>query len=234
MSAFAVVVILTLSTQAFSQRSSNDLDIKDQIYNEVRRNHHPIGYSAARVKLLGHMAIEQENNKYYVTDVYCEAEYASPGLGKVPSNSIINVEHTWPQSKFGGSDKGAQKSDLHHLYPTDSQLNSIRGNNPFGEVVQDTQNTKCPQSHIGYDDSGKRVFEPPQNHKGNVARALFYFSIRYNMPISESEEKVLKQWHTMDPVDAEELVRNDQVESYQGNRNPFIDSPDLVNLINNF
>ncbi len=233
MSAFSVVAVLVFSTQAFS-RSTNGQDIKEQVYNEARRNHNPLGYKTAKVKLLGHMAIQQDQNRYFVTDVYCEVDYASPGIGKTPNNSIINVEHTWPQSKFGGSERSTQKSDLHHLYPSDSQLNSIRGNNPFGEVTQETQTTKCPLSHIGNDDSGSRVFEPPQNHKGNVARALFYFSVRYHMPIAESEEKVLKEWHSLDPVDDEEALRNDQVESYQGNRNPFIDSPDLVDLISNF
>ena len=121
------------------------------------------------------MSVHQENNQYFVTDVYCESDYRSPGLGKIPNNSVINVEHTWPQSKFGGASKSIKKSDLHHLYPTDSQLNSIRGSFPFGEVVKDTQNTKCPISRIGVDFDGHRVFEPPHDHKGNVARALFYF-----------------------------------------------------------
>lgn len=234
-----VCLVFIFSTPTFGRNTRSnsgaiDSDILTQIYNEARRNHNPIGYKTAKLKLLGHMAIHQEQNKYYVKDVYCEANYASPGIGHVPNNSLINVEHTWPQSKFGGTDRGQQKSDLHHLYPTDSQLNSIRGNHPFGEVVQDTLNTKCPISHIGYDETGTTVFEPPQNHKGNVARALFYFSIRYQMPISENEEQTIRQWHQDDPVDADEQLRNDQVESHQGNRNPFIDSPDYVELISNF
>lgn len=234
-SIFILTFALLFTTQAYSlKNTAKGSDLKSQLFDETRQNHYSISYKSARKNLLGHMAIIQKNNNYFVKDVYCEADYLSPGLGKIPNNSVINVEHTWPQSKFGGTDQRSQKSDLHHLYPTDSQLNSIRGNYPFGEVVEDTQNTKCPQSHIGYDQNGRRAFEPPQNHKGNVARALFYFSVRYRISISDSEESALRAWHVEDPVDAEEKLRNDQVEGYQGNRNPFIDEPELVQLISNF
>ncbi len=230
----SILNVISAKTTWALKSSATGVELKDELYNHLKQNHRPLGYSQARVKLLGHMAIKQKQNGFFVKDVYCEAEYSSPGIGRVPSNKIINVEHTWPQSKFGGSDRGHQKSDLHHLYPTDSQLNSIRGNQPFGEVIQETQNTKCPISHVGFNESGRRVFEPPQDHKGNVARALFYFSVRYRMPIADDEESALKQWHQEDPVDSEELLRNEQVESYQGNRNPFIDDPALATAISNF
>lgn len=230
-----VVFVCSLNSFAKSGQPPSDNAVKDQLLEEVSDNHHAVGYSQARKDLLGHMAIRQDGNKYVVRDVYCESDYASPGLGKVPNNSVINVEHTWPQSKFGGNgSRGEQKSDLHHLYPTDSQLNSIRGNYPFGIVVNETKKTKCPQSKIGYDLNGQRVFEPPQAHKGNVARALFYFAVRYQMKIRTSEEEVLRQWHQEDPADQEEMTRNDQVEDFQGNRNPFIDQPQLVNVIADF
>jgi hypothetical protein len=234
-SSLTFALFLLFLNPVFAQKSSiPESDLKDQLFSELRRNHSPLGYREARIKLLGYMAIKGAQNSYFVTDVYCEADYSSPGIGRVPNNNIINVEHTWPQSKFGGSDRGFQKSDLHHLYPADSQLNSIRGNQPFGDVIDQTQNTKCPVCSVGLNQNGRRVFEPPQDHKGNVARALFYFSVRYRMPISDDEETALKRWHQEDPVDSEELLRNEQVESYQGNRNPFIDEPQLVQLISNF
>jgi deoxyribonuclease I len=235
---FLISLVLIFSFNAFSKTSlpaTTSSALKDQLFAEASRNHNPVGYGAARVNLLGHMAVHQVQNKLYVKDVYCESDYASPGIGRIPNNSVINVEHTWPQSKFKGSSYGRfQKSDLHHLYPADSQLNSIRGSNPFGEVVKETQNTKCPMSLIGNDSAGHRVFEPPQAHKGNVARALFYFAVRYKMSIPDFEEVVLKKWNIEDPVDDAELLRNDQVQDYQGNRNPFIDQPDLANQIADF
>jgi endonuclease I len=35
----------------------------------------------------------------------------------------------------------------------------------------------------------------------------------------------LLAWHLADPPDAEELARNDVIQSFQGNRNPFVDHP---------
>lgn len=234
---FSVLCSALLLTQISAAKSNvplNESALKDQLFNDTSRNHSPIGYNQARKDLLGNMAVYKDSGTYFVKDVYCESDYVSPGLGRIPNNSVINVEHTWPQSKFGGNYKRFQKSDLHHLYPTDSQLNSIRGNNPFGNVTKESQTTKCPQSKIGYERSGRIVFEPPQAHKGNVARALFYFSIRYKMPIDDVQEQTLKEWNIEDPVDEEELIRNDQVEQFQGNRNPFIDEPELALQISNF
>ena len=54
------------------------------------------------------------------------------------------------------------------------------------------------------------------------------------MQISEYEEFYLRQWHLLDPVDEAEMDRNNKVERLQGNRNPFIDDPDLAILIDNF
>jgi PKD repeat protein len=41
----------------------------------------------------------------------------------------------------------------------------------------------------------------------------------------------LLQWHAADPVDARERSRNDVVQGFQGNRNPFIDHPEWVACI---
>ncbi|MFP5519869.1 MAG: endonuclease I family protein [Bdellovibrionia bacterium] len=208
--------------------------------------HESIGYGRARIFLLGNFYLVRDNNGYGVKDVYCdtvrsEREFgkgARPGPNQIPDNTVVNTEHTWPQSRFNGRHPDDyQKSDLHHLFPTDSQLNAIRGNHPFGEVVRDQQNLKCASgARFGMGDGRARrdVFEPPQGHKGNVARALFYFSLRYDLPIDQDEEATLRKWHREDPVDNEEVTRNEEIFKIQGNRNPFIDFPDVVDKINNF
>ena len=63
---------------------------------------------------------------------------------------------------------------------------------------------------------------------------MFYFSVRYNMDISSSVERTLKKWHELDPVDEAEMKRNQEIYLIQGNRNPFIDFPELASRISNF
>lgn len=205
--------------------------------------HTSIGYDAARVFLMGNYYLVEDESGYGVRDVYCDRERggkefrrSQPAPGAIPDNRVVNVEHTWPQSQFTRKySSEMQKSDLHHLFPTDSKINAIRGNNMFGEVTVDLFPLKCPASRFGIGSAGtEEVFEPPQQHRGNVARALFYFSIRYDLPIDQREETILRKWHVEDPVDAEEVDRNSEIYKVQGNRNPFIDFPDLVDRLTDF
>ena len=207
--------------------------------------HHPLGYDTARRKLFGVLHLETlTSGEYAVTDVYCEQSFTDRdfkgektfGPDLVPSSgNIINTEHTWPQSRFTGRfPRNTQKSDLHHLFPTDSLMNSRRSSLRFGKVVKVTEPLRCPIAKLGHQENGEIVFEPPVKHKGNIARALFYFATRYQMKISPAEELALREWDKEDPVDAAEFERNNQIERFQGNRNPFIDFSDLANQVGSF
>ncbi|MCF8058803.1 MAG: endonuclease [Bacteriovoracaceae bacterium] len=200
--------------------------------------HKSIGYRGARKVLFGKIHLKEDSQGYYVKDVYCRKKVTrnmtNVGPNIIPNNNVINCEHTWPQSRFNGSfDKGLQKSDLHHLYPTDSKANSVRGNNEFAEVDGDKL-SDCDGSYTGVEKWQGPYFEPPNEHKGNVARALFYFSVRYKLKISTIEEEYLRHWHDLDPVDSDELERNELIHKVQGNRNPFIDYPELVGQVKDF
>lgn len=208
-------------------------------------SHLKIGYGGARVWMMGkfYLTFDNTTKTYAVKDMYCDNlktgddfRKDTPAPDKIPDNTIVNIEHTWPQSRFSRRfDKETQKSDLHHLFPTDSQLNAIRGNNWFGDVTTDTQTLKCKASRFGIGSAGtEEIFEPPQNHKGRVARALFYFSLRYDLPIYAEEEAILKKWNREHPVDEEEARRNNEIFAAQGNRNPFVDYPELAESIADF
>lgn len=160
-----------------------------------------------------------------------------------------NREHSVPKSWF--SERSPMKSDVWHVYPTDGKVNGMRSNYPFGEVASD-----APGSENGFSKWGKcktpgyshTVFEPNDEYKGDFARTYFYFATRYKgVATSEYGAEVfssaypyitkwqldmLLRWHEQDPVSQKELDRNEAVyESRQGNRNPFIDYPELVDLI---
>jgi len=218
------------------QKSQNK-DLVDNLYKTISNNK-KLSYKQARTHLFGDIYLENEDGQYKVKDVYCDKDFdKSSGVGpdQIPNHQVLNCEHTWPQSRFSSRESSStQKGDLHHLFPTDSRANSTRGNIPFGEV-NGQQVNGCPQSERGDDIyAGISSFEPPTSHKGNVARALFYFSVRYRISISDTEEVFLRQWHTLDPVDSDEIARHQKIYDIQGNRNPFIDEPGLVDQIDNF
>ena len=172
-----------------------------------------------------------------------------------------NREHSFPNSWFGGSSSHKAYTDLFHLYPTDIRVNSQRSSNPFGECANGTRLSNGdivakgklgPSTRSGY--SGT-VFEPDDEYKGDFARSYFYLATCYNDEIStwnynQSSSmlamnsypvfkdwalQMLLEWHRLDPVSQKEIARNDSIYSAksvkQGNRNPYIDYPELVEYV---
>ncbi len=127
-----------------------------------------------------------------------------------------NREHVWPQSLGGGNTSGGG-ADLHHIRPAEAGVNSSRGNKPYGESTS------------------KGFYEPADNVKGDVARIVLYVYVRWDAAwgatdVTEVFESVdiLLAWCELDPVDTWEMGRNEVVQSIQGNRNAFIDYPELA------
>ncbi len=239
----AIAVLFSVGAQAQKdQNQGQDDGTIRELHLETSKGQHNLSYSAARQMLFGRLHLQQSNGTYFIHDVYCQKDFSKAdfpsksgvGPNRIPESSILNAEHTWPQSRFTNRyPKDIQKTDLHHLFPSDSKMNAIRGNFKFGEVSNSEKSIPCKTSEFGRGDGGWK-FEPPAVHKGNVARALFYFSVRYEIKIDADEEEALRQWHKDDPVDAAERTRNAEIEKLQGNRNPFIDRPELVGKIANF
>ncbi|MCC9167358.1 endonuclease [Pontibacter harenae] len=202
-----------------------------------------LDYSTARGKMYNY--IDNYNNK--VTCVYSGYQEDKPYSETSTSTSvgIINCEHTVPQSWFDQAER--MRTDIHHLFPTHTTWNADRGSDPFAEIP-DHQTVKwirgadwqsaIPASNIDeYSEDTNSQFEPREDHKGNLARSIFYF---YTMHEGQSFDagkgnisavadiNTLYQWHQQDPVDERERERNDRIQVAQGNRNPYIDYPDLV------
>lgn len=200
-----------------------DEELKDVLSIQTAENHQPLRYNEA-TKLM--------YKKLDVVDGTLCSVYNSRQCNTVneAKHFRINCEHTWPKS-LGASGYPAV-SDLHHLYPSEKDVNNLRANMPFCEVQSIEWQDK--ESKMGLANGTDTCFEPPLAHKGNVARSMFYFAIRYHHKIDADQEKVLRKWHQIDPVDAREIERNNGIENAQGNRNPFVDTPQLVDLIENF
>ncbi|MGV3538494.1 MAG: endonuclease [Rufibacter sp.] len=202
-----------------------------------------LGYDRAR----GHMYNYVDNYNNKVTCVYSGYEQSFNYSETSTSTSIanINCEHTVPQSWFDEASR--MKSDIHHLFPTVIQWNSDRGSDPFAEIPDNqtqkwiinlTSQTTIPTTNIdAYSEDTNSQFEPREVHKGNLARAVFYFYTMHEgqsfdsgkgVPSAVGDMQTLYQWHLQDPVDARERERNDRIQRVQGNRNPYIDYPELV------
>ena len=217
-----------------------DEALKADLFETISANQISYNYREARTKLFNEIHLERDEKGYFIKGVYCQEKYypfngEAPG-NRLPNSDKFNTEHTWPQSKFSRRfNANVQKTDLHHLFPTFSKINSERGNFPFAEVDNQRQ-VSCGESHSGQAlNTGSGIyFEPPDTHKGNVARAMFYFSVRYQIAIDPIQEEYLKVWHREDPVDLAEKTRHEKIFKLQRNRNPFIDSPELVQRISDF
>ena len=165
---------------------------------------------------------------------------------------IWNREHVWPNSKGFGNKSHVAYSDVHHLYASNKNINATRGNKDFCdfELLGITTFSK--------DEYGNKwnstYFEPRDEVKGDLARALLYMVIRYDGDVcgkcnldlelvagssnnlSNTYDSIGKlgdlesliKWHYEDPVSEQEKARNEIVFGYQGNKNPFIDHPEFV------
>ncbi|MFH6769695.1 endonuclease [Gaetbulibacter aquiaggeris] len=153
-----------------------------------------------------------------------------------------NREHTFPRSRGGFNSidlddiaDGKEvywnttadslrhgNSDAHALRAVDGPENSSRGNQFYGEYTG-------PSGTLG-------------KFKGDVARSIFYMAVRYNgldvvngypdgLTGQFGDLATLLEWHRNDPPDDYEMNRNNVVYTWQYNRNPFIDEPDLVEFL---
>lgn len=177
----------------------------------------PFEYSASRRVVF----LTLDNLDGFVECVYTGR---SEHITQMPNSTDMNIEHSWPQS-HGAT--GVAKADLHHLFPTDSKANSTRGSLPFGIV-------SSPEWQEGGSKCDGDKFEVRPSFCGNIARAQFYFAVRYGKTIPNQVEEVLRKWNKADPVDAAELQRNNKVDEIQHNRNPFIDHPEFADKIKDF
>ena len=191
-----------------------------ELLNELQKicgNQVPVGYQGAQDIIFSKL----DNHDGEVECVYTGRRIKTVGE---PNATDMNVEHTWPQSQGAVGDA---KCDLHHLFPTDAMANNKRSSFPFGNV----QNVTWEQGGSKFDGA---KFETRDQQKGDTARAKFYFAMRYGKMIPNAEEAALRDWSKNDPVSDYEKTRNNQIENFQHNRNPFVDHPEFIDQVRDF
>ena len=153
-----------------------------------------------------------------------------------------NREHSWPKSHGFSSSSNEAYTDIQHLRPSDITVNSSRSNLDFDN--SDNALSEAPANRIDSDS-----FEPRDEVKGDIARMMMYMDMRYEGAgsdvtpdlvlvdrITSNGEAALGKlctliaWSNADPVDADETRRHSAIYEYQGNRNPFVDHPEWIDL----
>ena len=219
---------------------------KNNLFNFLNANYKTsttLGYNNARDIMYSLIDIEQDN---ILKGIYTNYSITL-NIDLDPSTNAydqgLNCEHSWPQSMGAGQEP--QKSDMHHLYPCKSNVNSSRGNKPFGESIDsqtstwyrnEYSQTSIPSQYIdefSETNNSSDVFEPREIVKGNIARSMYYFHTMYNNNSDQSffelQKDVLYQWHLIDPVDQKELDRTWAIAQYQdGKPNPYVIDNSLI------
>ncbi|QNL21107.1 endonuclease [Hyphobacterium sp. CCMP332] len=161
-----------------------------------------------------------------------------------------NREHVWAKSRGDFGNNPPAGTDAHHLRPSDISVNADRDNRNFDDCI-----TCIDIIDNGFNTGSKKdanlwTFEPRDAVKGDIARMIFYMAVRYegdgnepdlelsNTLQSQSSKQplhavlnTLLNWNRQDTVDAFERNRNLAIYNFQGNKNPFIDHPELAEYL---
>ena len=164
------------------------------------------------------------------------------------SGCSLNIEHCLPKSWWGGTVNEAYK-DLYNLNPSDQRANSQKSNYAPGHVKKGDKfdNGSFKMDNAKSSGYGYICWEPAEEYRGDFARAYFYMATAYEylnwtaypdyisnasyLMFSDTIQQVLLDWHRADPVSDKERCRMDNISDIQGNRNPYIDYPELVEFI---
>lgn len=171
-------------------------------------------------------------------------EFEDSEVCGIPDHEFVNTEHIWPQSKFGRN--RTIKADIHLLAPVYSRVNSSRSNKPFAEIRDEETDAwwgtefavsmKPERDSDSFSESSNEYFEPREEFKGDVARAMFYvFTIYHDANLALDwfwpQVGTLLAWNADDPPDDSELARMESVALTQGNQNPFVLDPSLAERV---
>lgn len=243
-----------------SLEGKNGAELKTELHN-LLKNHTRLPYGSRDYNQIActwtvfKKSDVRPNGK--VWDMYSNNSYNfSNGAGATKG---MNIEHSVPKSWWGDAyDETATpltrfkydgSYDLHHLTPSDATANTAKSNYPLGEVDSPLFDNGVTKVGTGQANGrATNLFEPADEYKGDFARMYLYFVTCYQdyswkssalsmfaqnsyPTLNAYGQSLLLKWHRQDPVSQKEIDRNNAVYSFQGNRNPFIDYPNMVEYI---
>ena len=223
--------------------------LREQLHEEIS-NHNLLSYDDIR----GDRAKVDVREDGKLWDIYSAYEfnlsdYCAPGSHA--EGECYNREHMLPKSWWGGSEDEPMYTDLHHVISTDSYANSKRSAWVYDEVKTEEWTNNLGTAFGKGATWNENSFEPVDEHKGDVARVYFYMLtcymdknftaggkgyryFSYSNGVCDFTAKslgLMLKWHRQDPVSEREINRNAKVKALQGNDNPFVVEPALIEYI---
>jgi len=254
----SISALAQIPANYYSTATGTGATLKTQLKDIITAGHNPGSYGGLWIAYQTTDRDYYYENDGTILDIYSERPTAADPYnftvgtnqcGSYNSESdCYNREHIIPQSLF--NEALPMVADIHFIRATDGYVNNIRGSFPFGNVgvtnyISNNGSKRGSSVSAGYTGT---VFEPIDEFKGDIARMIFYFVTRYETQLSGFssgnmlgnsaypglqtwELNQLLAWHNLDPVSPAEIGRNNASYTYQGNRNPYIDNPNYVNLV---
>ncbi|GMH63542.1 hypothetical protein TrRE_jg11497, partial [Triparma retinervis] len=243
----------SISSDLSTYSTSHTPSSLDSVLHDLIAGHNVIPYTSTKTDCWDALSTLDADpaNPDNVILIYAQRSEPISNLG---DSSGWNREHVWPKS-YGVGYTGPDTSDLLSLRAADWSVNSARNNRWYDDCV-DEDECDIPAHGEAAMDTGKRtspgtngLFMPPAAVRGDLARSIFYMATRYDGSEGNTEDlrisdcpcdtgntmgilSTMLRWHSEDPVDEEEVARNGMLCSrYQGNRNPFIDYPELADFV---
>lgn len=228
-----------------SLKGKKGAELKTAIHNIIK-NAKVLEYGSGKGHTWwGFWSTDRDERGYFIDRYSAEKEWVK-STSQGAAGAGMNIEHSFPKSWWGGAKNQAYK-DLYNLMPCESKINRTKSNFPMGIVVSGDKGNGWTK--VGEGTDGKKYWEPADPWKGDFARGYMYMATAYQdynwvgdqalqilqqgayPTLKEWAYKLYIQWAKSDKPDPVEIKRNNDVAKIQGNRNPYVDFPNLMEYV---
>lgn len=228
-----------------SLKGKKGAELKTAIHNIIK-NAKVLEYGSKKGQTWwGFWSTDRDERGYFIDRYSSESEWEK-STSQGAAGAGMNIEHSFPKSWWGGATVQAYK-DLYNLMPCKKEINTTKSNYPMGIVVSGDKGNGWTK--VGKGTDGKWYWEPADPWKGDFARGYMYMATAYQdynwsgnqapqilqqgayPTLKEWAYKLYIQWAKADKPNALEIKRNNDVAKIQGNRNPYVDFPNLMEYV---
>lgn len=228
-----------------SLKGKKGAELKTAIHDIIKKANVLSYGSGNRKTWWGFWSTDRDESGRFIDRYSAESEWEM-STSQGAAGAGMNIEHSFPKSWWGKTEVQAYK-DLYNLMPCKSKINSTKSNYPMGKVVSGDKGNGWTK--VGEGTDGKKYWEPADPWKGDFARGYMYMATAYQdynwvgtqalQILQQGAYPTLQkwaytlyiQWAKADKPDALEIKRNNDVAKIQGNRNPYVDFPNLMEYV---